>query len=125
MKQSSKTVLALLLSLLMLLGTMPLVTFAANDTIQYAYDADTKTLTITGTGAIDDYVGMELLDGDTPFDPAALPAWYQTCGHDAEVIVVGENITEIGDGAFLGFLSGTGMKLVVSAAMLYYIIVYI
>lgn len=28
-------------------------------------------------------------------------------------------------GAFLGFLSGTGMKLVVSAAMLYYIIVYI
>ena len=28
-------------------------------------------------------------------------------------------------GAFLGFLSGTGMKLIVSAVMLYYIIVYI
>ena len=28
-------------------------------------------------------------------------------------------------GAFLGFLSGTGIKLVSSAVMLYYIIVYI
>ena len=111
MKQSSKTVLALLLSLLMLLGTMPLVTFAANDTIQYAYDADTKTLTITGTGAIDDYVGMELFGGETPFDPAALPAWYQACGHDAEAIVVGENITEIGDGAFLDFRNVTSVTL--------------
>ena len=112
MKKTSKTLLALLLSLLMLLGTLPLTVFAANDTIQYDYNAETKTLTVTGTGAIDDYVGTnEVLNDGTPFDTAVLPAWYQACGHDAEAIVVGENITEIGDGAFLDFRNVTSVSL--------------
>ena len=112
MKKTSKTLLALLLSLMMLLGTLPLTVFAANDTIQYDYNAETKTLTVTGNGAIDDYVGTnEVLNDGTPFDTAALPAWYQACGHDAEAIVVGENITEIGDGAFLDFRNVTSVSL--------------
>ncbi|SKC44094.1 hypothetical protein SAMN06298214_0705 [Bacteroidales bacterium WCE2004] len=46
----------------------------------------------------------------------------------AELLLAGKDVgpsLKASLGAFLGFLSGTGMKLVVSAAMLYYIIVYI
>ncbi|MBQ4365289.1 MAG: leucine-rich repeat protein [Clostridia bacterium] len=113
MKKTTKTLLALLLSVLMLLGTLPLTVFAANDTIQYTYDADTKTLTFTGTGAMDDAdVDFDsLFNSEDPFDTTTLPAWYQAYGREAEAIVVGENITRIGAGAFLDFCNVTSVTL--------------
>ena len=89
-----KTPVALLLTLLMLLGAMPLFTFAANDTIQYAYDADTKTLTITGTGAMDDYAVSD------PSRIGTVIPWYNEA-KDAEKIVIAENITKIGAFSFV------------------------
>ena len=110
----TKKLLSILLSLLMLLGALPLLSFAANDTIQYTYDADTKTLTVTGTGAMDDAdVDFDsLFDSENPFDTTKLPyAWYQTYGREAEAIVVGENITRIGAGAFMDFCNVTSVTL--------------
>ena len=65
-----KRILALLLALVMLVGLLPTVALAADgettpaetpmkgslgDTATWTYNADTKTLTISGTGATKDY----------------------------------------------------------------------
>ena len=92
----SKKILALLLALA-LTACWAAVAFAAPtaDNIEFSYDEDTKTLTVTGTGAIpDDY-----------------HPWMDLYWDKAEALVVGEGITEIGENAFAKMLFFRTVKL--------------
>ena len=96
-----KRILSLLLVLVMLLGMLPTVALAAEDetptsgscgeNVTWSYDADTQTLTISGTGPMTDY------DSDTP-----------EFGEYSEVVCISvkEGITSIGNSAFDNVFSG-------------------
>ena len=95
-----KRILSLLLVLVMLLGMLPTVALAAEDEAPHGscgenatwrYDAETQTLTISGTGPMTDY------DSDTP-----------EFGEYSEVVCISvkEGITSIGNSAFDNVFSG-------------------
>ncbi len=73
----------------------------ANASIEYTFDETTKTLTFTGTGAMDNY-GEDLMgcDDSHKFDKSLLPPW-QTEAEQAETIVIAEGITAIGNCCFM------------------------
>ncbi|MDO4363615.1 MAG: leucine-rich repeat domain-containing protein, partial [Clostridia bacterium] len=92
-----KKVISLLISFVMLLSVTAGVDLSAyadtatsgkcGDSAYWNYDEDTKTLTISGTGMMDNYFDSE----DTP--------WYGFCRH-IKKISIGYNITSIGESAF-------------------------
>ena len=93
-----KRILSLLLALVMLLGMLPTVALAAEDettsgecgdNAAWSYDADTKTLTIIGTGAMDDFE-----------DEDSMPWAGKSYTESITNIVVNEGVTSIGDYAF-------------------------
>ena len=68
----------------------------------WSYDSSTKTLTISGTGAMTDYVFQNATDGvsktNAPWSrDASNPSWPD----DITKIVIGEGITNIGNYAFI------------------------
>ena len=75
-----------------------------NDTVEWAYDATSKTLTISGTGAMKDYPMQPSSLAD--LSPWLLCATDQTNGTVNIVnIVIGNGVTSIGDYAFRSLTS--------------------
>ena len=67
---------------------------SAGDSVTYSFDSETGTLTISGTGAMDDYgSGSSISTGDIP--------WY-SCRDEIKSIVIESGVTYIGFGAFYG-----------------------
>ena len=89
-KKNTKKLLSVLLTVIMLLCSLPFVSFAQDTqgNIVWSFDEATATLTVGGEGAIKDYG----LPGDGGFDP---PAWWKFL-RKADKIVIEEGITEIG-----------------------------
>ena len=89
-KKNTKKLLSVLLTVIMLLCSLPFVSFAQDTqgNIVWSFDEATATLTVGGEGAIKDYG----LAGDGGFDP---PAWWKFL-RKADKIVIEEGITEIG-----------------------------
>ena len=110
-----KRILALLLALVMLVGLLPTVALATDgettptetpmsgslgDTATWTYNADTKTLTISGTGATKDY-GMG-------FDYA--PPYADSAVYPIEHFVVEEGITRLGAYVLYSFDRNAGSE---------------
>ena len=103
-----KKVISLLMSFVMLLSVtagVDLSAYAADatsgkcgDSAYWNYDKDTKTLTISGTGMMDNYFDSE----DTP--------WYEFC-RGIKKISIGNNITGIGKAVFEDCSSLTSVKI--------------
>ena len=66
---------------------------ATGSSVNYSYNSGTKTLTITGTGAIKDYQNAETIFG-TGHAP------WSDYREECEYVVVGEGVTRIGDYSF-------------------------
>ncbi len=64
---------------------------ATGSSVSWSYDSGTKTLTITGTGAIRDYSNLQAGSGRVP--------WYDN-REECEYVVIGEGVTRIGDYSF-------------------------
>lgn len=64
---------------------------ATRSSVSWSYDSGTKTLTITGTGAIRDYRNLQAGSGRVP--------WYDY-REECEYVVIGEGVTRIGDYSF-------------------------
>ena len=94
--------LALLLAFVMTFSLLPTVTWAANETngdcsatdgsssVTWSYDADAKTLTIRGKGAMKDY---GLTSNIAPWRE-------QSYVNDITKVVIGDGVTAIGSYAF-------------------------
>lgn len=82
------------------------LTGVCGDDLTYTLDLSTKTLTITGTGPMDDF-GQ---DGEPVLHPAGANAWhyYQA---QIETIRIGEGVTTVGNQAFLHFTALTCVEL--------------
>ena len=89
-KKNTKKLLSVLLTVIMLLCSLPFVSFAQDTqgNIIWSFDEATATLTVGGEGAIKDYG----IAGDGGFDP---PPWWKFL-RKADKIVFEEGITEIG-----------------------------
>ncbi|MBQ6430764.1 MAG: leucine-rich repeat protein [Oscillospiraceae bacterium] len=95
------------------LGLVPAVSAAAEpmtgvcgENMTYTLDMSTKTLTITGTGAMDDF-GQS---GEFMIHPAGANEWH--CYHDRiETIRIGEGVTTVGNQAFYNFSALTCVEL--------------
>ncbi len=90
-----KKIISVITTLVMLASLVPQMVSAAtpesgtlNETVGYTFDSETKTLTITGTGAMPDYSGNS--DDSRPWDSDA----------NIERVIISEGITTIGNGAF-------------------------
>ena len=103
--QNTKKALSVLLSILMVLTLVPWATVPAfaedpepdpEPTYAWSYDDETDTLTITGDGALPDFGagGFSMPLPETPWE-----AYRDT----AKKIVIGENITRVGDLSFTTF----------------------
>ena len=68
------------------------------DQVTWNYDAETKTLTIGGTGPMKDYLGSEV----TPWDVYA---------NDITTIVIGEGVTHIGNSSFNNMTALTSISI--------------
>ena len=64
---------------------------ATGSSVNYSYDSSTKTLTITGTGAIKDYSDVSTILTRVP--------WYDY-RDECTSLVIGEGVTRIGNRAF-------------------------
>lgn len=64
---------------------------ATGSSVNYSYDSSTKTLTITGTGAIKDYSDLSTISTRVP--------WYDY-RDECTSLVIGEGVTRIGNRAF-------------------------
>ena len=89
-KKNTKKLLSVMLTVIMLLCSLPFVSFAQDTqgNIIWSFDEATATLTVGGEGAIKDYG----IAGDGGFDP---PPWWKFL-RKADKIVFEEGITEIG-----------------------------
>ena len=101
-----KRVIGLFLTICMLVGVLPIGVLAADTqsgkcgaNAAWSYDTNTKTLTISGTGAMEDY-NYDHLSGDdykeSPWDE------YR---EEIESVIVGNGITKIGNDAFGSYYS--------------------
>ena len=86
-----KKVMAIILTALMLFSVVPLTAYADNSgkcgaNVSYTYNSSTKKLTISGTGAMSNFVESD-------------PGWYDYRG-DIRSIEVGSGVTKIGEYAF-------------------------
>ena len=84
-----------------------------NDTCNWSYDDQTKTLTITGSGKIKDYPKEE-----SPFyNPNETSSKWRTTApwgqynHEVQNINIASGITELGEGVFRGMDQVTSVKL--------------
>ena len=68
---------------------------------KWKYNTSTKTLTISGTGAMDDYTDPEDDEADEENPPTKWRPWKQYTGSKIEKVVIGDGITRIGDYAFV------------------------
>ena len=75
------------------------------DQATWNYDAETKTLTISGTGPMKDYLGSEV----TPWDVYA---------NDITTIVIGEGVTRIGNSSFNNMTALTSISISETVAVL-------
>ncbi len=103
MKNSKlKKIVALMISLVLVVATSVIISLSAtaNDSIVFEYNDVTGELTVTGTGAIDDYSETEL---------EAIP-WYEY-RNIVNTITVSEGITEIGNYAFCREVNVTEVNL--------------
>lgn len=82
MKKTTSKLISVILSLMLIFGTMPITAFADNLTWSF----DNGTLTISGNGAMDNY------DNNNP-------GWY-THANNISKIIINEGVTSIGDYAF-------------------------
>lgn len=64
---------------------------ATGSSVRYEYNSDTKTLTITGTGAIKDFSDIQIASGKVP--------WSDYRG-ECTSVVIGEGVTRIGNRSF-------------------------
>ncbi len=89
-KKNTKKLLSVMLTVIMLLCSLPFVSFAQDTqgNIIWSFDEATATLTVGGEGTIKDYG----IAGDGGFDP---PPWWKFL-RKADKIVIEEGITEIG-----------------------------
>lgn len=87
----NKKIISLVLSITLVITSVMCIGFNAfaNDEIHFSFDENTKTLTLTGSGAMTDYTQDSLNQTD----------WYEHRNKIVNVIV-GEGITHIGDYAF-------------------------
>ena len=104
MKQTLKRLLSASLALVLLCSLLPVSALAAaptsgkcGDNAYWAFDAATKTLTISGTGALWGGYGNENDEGWNAY----LQNWEGDEPH-AETLVIEKGITEIGAATFLG-----------------------
>ena len=67
---------------------------ATGSSVKFSYDSGTKTLTITGTGAIKDYS-----DVDSIFSSGHAP--WEDYREECEYVIIGEGVTRIGDYSFI------------------------
>lgn len=96
-----KKVVAILVSLVLVISTSAITMSAiANDSIAFDYNDETGVLTVTGSGAIDDYDENSL---------ETIP-WY-TLRNIITSVVVSEGITEIGNYAFCREVNVTDVQL--------------
>ena len=113
--QNTKKTLGVLLSILMVITMIPwaIVPAFAEDpdpepdptpTYTWAYDDETDTLTVTGTGALPDFGEGEF---SIPLPETPWEAYRDT----AKKIVIGENITRVGDLSFTTFSKVTEVVL--------------
>ncbi len=87
-----KKILSILLAVCLLLGALPMAASAAGETsgtcgdnVTWSYDTGTKTLTISGTGSMEDYPRRQPWAG----------LW-----DDIQTVVIRPGVTSIGGGAF-------------------------
>ena len=98
--------LALLLAFVMTFSLLPTVTWAADNdcsaagdgSVTWKYDADAKTLTISGTGAMKDYASVNV----TPWNS------YKA---KTKTIIIGEGVTRVGNSAFASHTALTSVSL--------------
>lgn len=98
--------LALLLAFVMTFSLLPTVTWAADNdcsaagdgSVTWKYDADTTTLTISGTGAMKDYASVNV----TPWNS------YKA---KTKTIIIGEGVTRVGNSAFASHTALTSVSL--------------
>lgn len=94
-----KRIISIILCLVFILGTLPLLVLADNTetvvsgNITWTFDRDTKTLTISGEGPMQQYVDAAYTG--SPFSP-----FQYRFGYDVRKVIIEEGITSIGDYAF-------------------------
>ena len=106
-----KRILSVFLALALLCAVLPSLTLSARaetesgdcgENLTWSYDTDTGALVITGSGAMEDYVGNSLIEED-PFARIEMAPWYYSymlndCGVTS--VSLPEGLTSIGDRAF-------------------------
>lgn len=98
--------LALLLAFVMTFSLLPTVAWATDNdcsaagdgSVTWKYDADTTTLTISGTGAMKDYASVNV----TPWNS------YKA---KTKTIIIGEGVTRVGNSAFASHTALTSVSL--------------
>lgn len=110
-----RKLLSLLLALALVSSLLPAVLLTASaepitgvcgENMTYTLDMNTKKLTITGTGPMDDF-GQS---GEFVIHPAGANEWH--CYHDRiETIRIGEGVTTVGNQAFYNFSALTCVEL--------------
>ncbi|MBR3148581.1 MAG: leucine-rich repeat domain-containing protein [Eubacterium sp.] len=88
MKKPITKILSVVLSLMLVLGSISFVAYA-EDTVNWSYDSDTKTLYISGSGSMDNYESQY----STPWNSNILAI---------ENVVVEDGVTAVGGYAFCG-----------------------
>ena len=75
-------------------------TCGANLTWRLSGASDNYTLTISGSGAMDDYTNNYAVGVDIDFDNPAPWSYYQS---SIMAVIIGDSVTTIGNWAFFGF----------------------
>lgn len=78
---------------------------------RWQYNQKTKTLTISGTGAMEDYINLNQPEEDQEFEESRDAPWMYEEGIKPEKIVIGDGITKVGDYAFCDMSSVKEVKL--------------
>ncbi|MBQ3264390.1 MAG: leucine-rich repeat protein [Ruminococcus sp.] len=114
-----KRTLSILLALITLLSaltitTLPATAFAVGGNVgdcTWGFNGDTGRLTISGSGSTGDFK-------ESP------PAWYDDYASEVTEVVIGDDVTEIGEGVFYGHSGvrsvtiGSGVRIIGDAAFL-------